>query len=235
MREWTIDHLLDQIGKTGPDPGGGGVSCLVSAMAVGLDRMALETGKRSLKVRLERIKGKKTSPETDPVKEIRGIETDLARIEERISYLAAKQDLLMDLAVKDGRSFQQVLDAYKLDKSDPGRLQAIQDGYLLATEVPLLILDELIDLYEFQVQIVAEAKRSIISDVMAACGFIQASMTNVLDNIRENVAQLDDPDRYQQIRKRVEEISLRREGMDRLVDQWRLGNLPSFEQWKEKE
>jgi len=47
MRSWTIDRLLAQIARPGANPGGGSLSGMTSAMAIGLGLKAIAVARRT--------------------------------------------------------------------------------------------------------------------------------------------------------------------------------------------
>lgn len=118
-----------------------------------------------------------------------------AEIKQLIVRAKKLSDELLALTVADSKAFEPVRIAFKMPKSTPieskQRQQALDQGYLAASQ-PLLSmltkLAELVDLYEAMIAL--EVSGVIISDAWMCIHFIQAAARSAKHMIENNLAEV---------------------------------------------
>lgn len=212
MKKCTIDELLEKTAETGPEPGGGGATGIGAALGLSLNIMALETTVKSHENSRRRLEKKEDTEDKEA--KLQDIEDHLGSLDLMKKELLAKRDLILDLAEADGESFQGVLDAMKLDKKDPDRPGAIERELIKAIEVPKKLLEELVEVYSWQVHLYRVSKKTIMNDNFAGSHLILAAIETMSDNIWVNVEMLKSEEEKQaqlesfnDVRGRIHQIS----------------------------
>ena len=174
MEEWplirlTVAQFLDRLASERPTPGGGSVAALTGALAASLGRMVCGF-----------TLGRKKFAEAEPaVREIAG-------------RLAQAEKLLRAMVDEDAAAYGALSAAFKLDKSDAGRADAIRKAAGTAAVVPLTtagvcrqVLSELAALRPI-------GNPNLASDVDVATHLAQAALQSAAINVRVNIPLVDD-------------------------------------------
>ena len=166
LRHLTIEAYLDSLASREPTPGGGAVVALMGAQAAALLSMSM------------RITAK-----TDDAEQ-------LGRA------LDARRQKLLDLADADASAFASVMQAYKLPASDDDaklrRVQAIQDAFKVATQVPVQVMTEIAALYDDGDAVAQVVKPNVASDVGVAAQLIHAAIKSCRYNLWINLNYIQD-------------------------------------------
>lgn len=101
--------------------------------------------------------------------------------------LRAITDELSRLAEADADSFSEVVKAWRMEKENPQREEALKKGYEKALAVPARMLDELVGLSRLQTRVVEATKDALLSDAAIASKLVEAAGTAASYNIRVNV------------------------------------------------
>ncbi|MDU5236321.1 MAG: cyclodeaminase/cyclohydrolase family protein [Finegoldia magna] len=158
-------------------PGGGSISALTALLGVGIGNMSfyLTEDKKSFKALDE-----KTQQE---------IRSHVDRLTEIIEELKGKM-------VEDTKSFDSVLQAYKLpketDEEKAYRKKMIADGYIIATESPMSSARIMMEAMELVKQIAKYIDKYAITDLLASAYLLHSSMKSVMLNAKINMKQLGD-------------------------------------------
>jgi len=165
--------LLAQVSAGTAAPGGGTVSAVSGSLAAALTRMVanLTIGKKGYGAVEE---------------EMRAAEAAVGRLQEE----------LLDLAVRDSASFEAIMAAYRLPKSDDAeraaRREAVQAATREAARVPLTTVERTVKVLEFLARIAAAGNVNALTDAYVAIGMAEAAVQGAAANVRVNVASLDD-------------------------------------------
>ena len=167
LRHLTIESYLDTLASREPTPGGGAVVALMGAQAAALLSMSM------------RVTAK----------------TDTA--EQLSSTLDARRRQLLELAEADAAAFASVMSAYKLPAGDDDeaklrRVQAIQDAFKAATQVPLQVMNEITALYDDGDAVAKVVKSTVASDVGVAVQLIHAAIKSCRYNLWINLNYIQD-------------------------------------------
>ena len=163
MTQESCRAFVEAVASRAPAPGGGGAAALVGAIGTALGHMAgaLTVGKPRY-----------------------------AQVQESLSAVMGQcdelQKLLLDQVEADGRGFAPLLQAYTIDRTDPGRQAAIEKASMDACAVPLRIMELCGQALECMAVFAAQCSRLTVSDV--GCGVVlcksalQAASLNVFIN-----------------------------------------------------
>lgn len=163
MRKRSLEDIIKEINVPGPEIGGGGVACITAAFACGLDVMALG------------ITANRRKAEEIPYAEI----------------LHNAQERFLQLGEADGKSFDGVLQALKMDKSDPKRKEALRAGYEKALAVPFEAYRLAVAIFELQPEIYGKVDKVVNSDVKTAFFLLDAALESLYLVVAMNGKKVD--------------------------------------------
>lgn len=163
------DDFIDRVASDDPTVGGGSTAALAGALSAALAAMVART-----------TLGKKKYADVETAMQAAIAESDALRAE-----LARTIDA-------DSAAFQQVMDAYRLDKGDPARAAAIQSALKHAAEVPLRTAELAVRALE-QLQVVAgQGNVNAATDAAAGAHMALAAVEAAALNVLVNVQGLED-------------------------------------------
>ena len=181
--------FINAVAGSSPTPGGGSVAALAGALASALAGMVagLSIGKKKYKA-IEAA-----------MQEVAGIAGEL-------------QAGLTDIIIEDSAAFDDVMTAYRLNKDDPNRSDAIQSAMQHAADVPLrtarLSLDAMI-----QLQIVAaEGNSNAATDAAVGAQMALAAIEGASLNVLVNCGDIADETLVKSLREEV--ADLRQQGRE---------------------
>lgn len=173
VKDQTLEEFLASVAAATPTPGGGSVSAIVGALGVALSRMVAG---------LARDK-----------KGYEDVQDDLRRLEARG---AALEDRLLLLADRDARSYETVVAAMRLPKTNEpersARVEALQAAYKGATEVPLETMEACVEAIELAALAAEKGNRSASTDAAVAILLAEAGLRGASLNARVNLASIKD-------------------------------------------
>jgi len=175
--------FIESLAAPTPTPGGGSAAAYAGAMAAGLVSMVarLTIGKKGYS----------------------DVEAAMDMILEESEIL--RNDLTSGV-VEDSEAFDQVMAAYKIPKSDPGRADAIQEATLLAAQIPLAAAKKSSRVAELALETAQSGNKNAITDAGSAVNLAIASVNSAAYNVRINLADLDDHKQKEQILSELGEI-----------------------------
>jgi glutamate formiminotransferase/formiminotetrahydrofolate cyclodeaminase len=149
-----LRDFMDELSRSTPVPGGGGVAALLGSLSASLSSMvaALTYGKR----------------------EYESYNEDILRLGRMAQEL---KDRYLDLIEEDAKSFNEFMAAYRLPRKTEAdkivRMQKIQEAAKRATEVPMRALESAENLVLMAEELVEKGNRNAISDVgiAAICAY----------------------------------------------------------------
>lgn len=145
----SCEDFAAQLAAKGPVPGGGGAAAYVGALAAALSSMV---GEFTI--------GKPRYAEFD------------ADVERILAGAARLRTELVSLVGADADAYSQVAAAYKIDRKDPDRPQAIDDALHEAVKPPLAIMRACCEVIALHEELAEKGSRMLLSDV--ACGTLMA-------------------------------------------------------------
>ncbi len=174
-----LSHLADAT----PTPGGGSVAALQGALGVAL--LSMVTG----------ITLKKSS--TQELRDFHGL-------------LRAEVGEFYRLIEKDKNAFDEVMKAYRMPKDTEEtkriRNQAIQEAFRLATNVPLLVCEKILNLYAYARVLLEKGLKSAISDVGVAIYTLHSGFWSARANVLINLPSIDDKLFVDSVRDKMEDL-----------------------------
>lgn len=167
LNKQTIEEFQKELSSKNPTPGGGVVAALAASFAASLIEMVvnLTTGKKGYE---------------DKEKILIKIAKDTEEIKKRLTVLADE----------DGRAYQKVMEAYRMDKEDGGRTDAIKKSLKYAIEVPMEVRKLSHELEELGYHVSKVGNKNAISDARTAIHLSRAAGKSALENIKINKVAL---------------------------------------------
>ncbi len=165
--------FLERLASGDPTPGGGSAAAYTGALAAALVTMVART--------------------TLGKKKYAAAEAEMLAIIPRAEELRAS---LAEGVARDAAAFDAVLAAYRLPKETAGeqsaRQQAIEAATLHASQVPLMVMRELVQVLELAAQVVAHGNLNALTDAASGAELAQAALRSASLNVRVNLAALQD-------------------------------------------
>ena len=163
----SVDDWLAELGSAAPAPGGGAAAALTAATAAGLVEMVanLTTGR----ARYARY------------------EPDTTRILTRAGQLRAEAIALIE---RDATAFRELMAAYRIDRADPGRDDAIRAATMAAAQPPLSIAALAAEVADLAAELPGRSNRTVLSDVAVAASTAAAAIESAAINVEINLSGL---------------------------------------------
>lgn len=202
MIDQTLREYLENTKTPDPNPGGGSVAAYVGALGAGLNIMvaALSYGKKDYEALPEETKKEMTD----------GVE--------KLSEIIEKLKPLVD---EDSKSFDSVLEAFKLPKNTDEekkiRSEQIQKGYIHALNVPLGTAKLCIEAMELLTVFAKHGGMHAITDVGCGVLMLATGAEGALFNVLINLKSLKDETKRAEYKKEADDI---REHARSLRDQY---------------
>lgn len=178
----SIEKFADETASESPAPGGGSVSAYVAALGVSLGTMVanLSSHKRGWDERWE----------------------EYSKWAEKGQAL--KEELLF-LVDEDTRSFNRIMEAFKLPKKTEedkeARQQAIQAATKYAIEVPFRVMKKALQSMDVMEIMAEKGLQSSASDAAVGALCARMAVRGAFLNVKINAADLEDKDFYEKIYK----------------------------------
>jgi len=180
-----VEPFIEQLAAPTATPGGGSAAALVGAMAAGLATMVALMSR-----------GKKAYLQYE------------AQLSSAIARLGMLREDLKAAVDADAESYDAVMKAYKLAKTNLGGGDALIDAALkLATGVPLGVAEKAHEVDQIAESLFAVTNPNMKSDLTTARALAGAAITGALANVEINLASLKDQVFAAEVRTRVGRIS----------------------------
>ena len=174
----------DEVSRETPAPGGGSVSSYVGALGTSLGGMVANLSCNT-----------------------RGWENKVDTFSEKAFEINQLREKLLSLVDEDARSFNSIMEAYKLPKDSEEnkniRSKAIKDATLYAAQIPLNIMIESYNSYKIIEFLAKEGNQNSLSDSGVACLCVHTAIHGAYLNVRIN---LKDATGGEDIMKKADEI-----------------------------
>lgn len=186
--------FCDETASESPAPGGGSVSAYMAAMGAALGTMVANLSSHK-----------------------RGWEEKWEYYSQLAEQGQALKDELIFLVDEDTNSFNYIMDAFGLPKSNSeevaARKKAIQDATLYATEIPLRTMKVAFKAYDICKKMAENGLDSSISDVGVGALAINAGIKGAFLNVKINASQLENKEKVKLLLDEGEEIVSKSEKM----------------------
>ncbi len=202
LASMSVRDFVDDLSSESPAPGGGSVSALAASMAAGLASMVA--------VLSHTKKGFESKHEA------------LDRIAVRGQEL---KDQLLAAVDADTAAFDQLLEAIRMPKDDPHRDAAMSDATVLATEVPLGVLETCPEVIELCREIARIGLQASLSDAGVGVQAARAGAAGAYQNVCINLAGLQDAKRRGALLTRADAAWTRAQELHREGEREILGAL----------
>lgn len=178
-----IKKFLENVGSKSPTPGGGAVAAVVGAMAASLVEMVcnLTIGKE------------KYEESRDEMKKIRDISIKYRR-------------KLLELADEDVHAFNEVINAYKTEKSNPERNEKIQNALKEASRIPLETARLSKEVGNVAKKMIEKGNKNALSDARTAKYLSESAIKSALENVKINMQLVKDAEWKKKILPLVAEL-----------------------------
>jgi len=182
-----LSDFMDEVAAGTPVPGGGSVAASSGASGASLISMVcrLTIGK----------------------KKYQEFEEELKKVLEKSEKLRRE---LKELIIKDGESFQKVLDSRKLSQNTPEeqnkRLSAIQEAYKEAALVPFITMEKSLEVLRLSRIVVEKGNINTISDAGASALMAKSAMEGALLNVRINIGSIEDKEFITELKGKADSI-----------------------------
>ena len=158
----------DEVSRETPAPGGGSVSSYVGALGTSLGGMVANLSCNT-----------------------RGWENKVDTFSEKAFEINQLREKLLSLVDEDARSFNSIMEAYKLPKDSEEnkniRSKAIKDATLYAAQIPLNIMIESYNSYKIIEFLGKEGNQNSLSDSGVACLCVHTAIHGAYLNVRINL------------------------------------------------
>ncbi len=188
MKDLKVIEFIDQVASTDPTVGGGSVSALSGSFGVALMLMI---------ARLMKNKDK--------------FEEHHQTLDNMIETLEKMKDLFINYVELDSKAFEQVMHAFKMTKEDDQekalRKQAIQEGFVKASLIPLQVMQRVVDVASIASELLSICPPSFISDGQVGVLMLNSCFEGAKKNVLINIDSIEDKHQKQQIQVKVDEAS----------------------------
>jgi glutamate formiminotransferase/formiminotetrahydrofolate cyclodeaminase len=157
-----LDPFIDAVAAGTPTPGGGSVAAMAGVLASSLGIMGCRIG-------------------------LTGSAGDRSSLHTAENHLLELRERLLALVDADAKSYETVLQAYRLPKTDPERPEKISQGLQVATEVPLETAALACDVATLLRAILLQTKASVSPDLRVGLFMAIAAMEGAILNVDENL------------------------------------------------
>ena len=181
--QWSTaaEQFVAALASSDPTPGGGAAAAQAAAMGCALVIMAAQT----------------TLKRDATPADVR------ARLEKSLKRLGALKTQLSVYVRKDSEAYAAYLTARKLPKDNPFRQTVLQEALVFAARVPADTAATAIEVLKEADVIKEDVAKSILSDVVCGKYLLQAGIHCAVENIRANVAFIENEDQKNSFEKQI--------------------------------
>ncbi len=183
---WPLADILTAVGAKEPTPAGASVAAWVAALAA------------QLGAKVRRIRPAAGQTESGP-----GGPASFSRLSDRLARLAEV----------DTRAYGAVLDAQRLNPTDPKREQALAEAMGTATQVPLEMAEAILELMQLLAQHLPELPTPLAADVQVARLLARGAVASMLVIVDNNMNRLNNQPLKQSLLTRRQTIESCLEGL----------------------
>ena len=115
-----------------------------------------------------------------------------ASAESIISKTMGFEDIAINGYNDDCKAYDAVVHAYRLDKEDPGRMNAIESASVIAAEVPLNLVSKVHEVSVLHSDLIGKHNMNAHSDLMASKHLLATASIIGADNVTANLPEISD-------------------------------------------
>jgi methenyltetrahydrofolate cyclohydrolase len=173
LKEMRITELLEKTASKDPVPGGGSISALAGAAAASLVEMVanLTMGRKGFE---------------DVTEEMGSI----------ACKAALRRQSLTDAIDRDSAAYAKVMDAFRMPKGTEAekteRFRAIQEALQLATEVPLAVAKDALEILPLAETVLKKGNPNAFTDGLVGVMMARTATLGALNNVKINLASIKD-------------------------------------------
>ncbi|MFO7888069.1 MAG: cyclodeaminase/cyclohydrolase family protein [Eubacteriales bacterium] len=187
MKNKTLEEFSKETASNEPVPGGGSIAAYSGALAAALSEMVanLTVGKKKYE-----------------------------DVEEEMKIIVGKAEMIrtnmLDNIEKDCEAFDKVMAGFKLPKTSEEekeyRKNKIQEGLIIAAEVPLEIAKEAFEIMPLAEIAVEKGNKNAVTDGLVSAMLARTAVLSALLNVKINLNSIKDEDYVDKTRKVVESL-----------------------------
>lgn len=199
LTDQSLSEFCRLTSSRSPVPGGGSVSALCAALGASLAEMTAHLS-------LDKSLNEKAFVLT-----------------EAISRMSDLRERLLHYVDLDAASFDSVMKAYSLPKSNPieqnERHIAIQNSLKKSCDVPLDVASKTLQIFPDALFLATKGNRQAITDILVCTLISKAAISGALLNVRINLKSIDDASYVKQMTSQVRSIELEANKYEKLIFQ----------------
>jgi len=188
LTDKTVREFVTELASDSAAPGGGSAAALAGCLGVALTAMVCNLS-------LDEAKFKDSLPEIQAI----------------LGQASALQEKLTRAVDEDAQAFNEVMDAYKLPKTNEtekrARLDTIQRAMKNAALMPLGVAGDCLEALKLAGRILQVGNPNAASDAAVSGLMAYAAIQGALYNVKINLGFIKDPDFCASLRNRIAEIS----------------------------
>lgn len=190
-------QYIEELASSKSAPGGGSAAAYAGSMGAALGNMVLN-------ITIEKQKN-----------------ADIEFLGQLVSDMTSFQKALFTLVKGDEDASNQLFDAFKLpkatDEEKVERQNQIQKGLVVATEVPLEIMENATQALETMVKIAEHGRKFVLADVTVGTSMLKTAVYAAKENVDENVKLLKDDRQKMTYSKQSEDLAIRTKLAEELI------------------
>ncbi|QTA37859.1 cyclodeaminase/cyclohydrolase family protein [Thermosipho ferrireducens] len=169
LKNMTLKEFCDKVAEKSPVPGGGAVGAIVASLAASLNQMVA-----NLTI------GKKKYEEYEEI------------MEEVLENMELSRRRLQDIADRDIRAFNKVMEAFKIPKDNPERKEKLEHALKEAADVPFELARESRNVMKYTEITCKWGNKNAISDAFSAAELSLAAFKIAMYNVLINLKSIKD-------------------------------------------
>ncbi len=187
MKNKTLKEFSKETASSEPVPGGGSIAAYSGALAAALSEMVanLTVGKKNYE-----------------------------EVEEEMKLIVEKAEMIrvnmLDNIEKDCEAFDKVMEGFKLPKNTEEekefRKKTIQEGLIIAAEVPLEIAKEAFEIMPIAEIVVEKGNKNAVTDGLVSAMLARTAVLSALLNVKINLNSIKDETYVEKTRKIVKNL-----------------------------
>jgi formiminotetrahydrofolate cyclodeaminase len=201
LRQMPLAEFIEQAAARTPTPGGGSIAAVAGALGTAMMAMSANftTGEKFADVAEE--------------------------IEATLSELGRARGMFLELMNEDTKAFSSWQAAYRMDKNDPERAEAMKVASLAAITVPREMATLCLSVLGRIAKTADKVNKRLLSDVGVAAVLVESAMRAAHYNVRVNLSSLESEDEAAELRQEMADQIQRAANLLKQVDAKLAGNL----------
>ncbi len=187
LAQQKVQEYLSELASGSPTPGGGTVAALTASQGAALVSMVcnLTIGK----------------------KQYVAVEAEMKKVQSQAETWWQK---LLAMADEDAKSFDLVMNAYRLPKGTPAekttRTAAIQEALKVAEGAPMRTAEACLAVLDLTLPVAAKGNKNVVSDAIVAAHMAYTGLQSAAVNVRINLKGIKDSDFVERENRKLSEL-----------------------------